>query len=106
MPAEIITDPALWDGFIEESPYGMLFHRWDFLKIIEKHSGYTLYPYGVYRGKELACLFPLYYRREKGMKMVFSPPPGMCIPLHGICRISGIRRAQAKKKREVPHRSG
>lgn len=99
MPAEIIHDPALWDGFIEESPYGMLFHRWDFLKIIEKHSGYTLYPYGVYRGEELACLFPLYYRRDKGMKMVFSPPPGMCIPYMGFV-VSPVYDTLKQKRKE------
>jgi hypothetical protein len=84
MVVKLIDDKGLWDKFIEESPYGTIFHLWDFLKIIEKHSGCKLYPYGVYRGGELTCLFPVYVRNFMGSIMVFSPPPGMAIPYLGF----------------------
>lgn len=74
MAARIIEDEAVWDRFVESSPYGTLFHRWKFLKIMEKYSGYTLMPYGIYRSEELSCVFPLFYKYEKGLKIVASPP--------------------------------
>lgn len=74
MPATIINDEKVWDRFIDNSPYGTLFHRWKFLKIMEKYSHYTLLPYGIFKGKELACLFPLFYKADKGLRVVASPP--------------------------------
>lgn len=50
MTVTMINDKDLWDRFVDESPYGLLFHKWDFLHIIEKHTGYQLLPYGVYKG--------------------------------------------------------
>ncbi len=83
MSIKLLDNPALWDKFIEESPYGMIFHRWEFLRIIEKYSGFRLYPFGVYRGEELVCTFPLFYKSYGGLRMVFSPPPGVCVPYLG-----------------------
>lgn len=83
MPAELLEDRGQWDEFVEESPDGMLFHRWDFLKIVERHTGYRLLPLGVRRGNELVCVFPLFFRSLKGLNMVFSPPPGACVPYLG-----------------------
>src|SRR5512146_163575 len=76
MSIEIIDDMGLWDGFIEESPQGMLFHRWDFLKIIEKYTHYRLFPYGIYEGRELVSVIPIFYKSTKGIKMAYSPPQG------------------------------
>jgi hypothetical protein len=84
MVVKLIDDKALWDKFIAESPYGTLFHQWEPLQLIEKHSGCKLYTYGMYRGGELVCLFPLYVRNFLGSVMVFSPPPGMAIPQLGF----------------------
>jgi hypothetical protein len=74
MTITLMDDGALWDRFVEESPYGLLFHRWDFLKLIEKYSGYKLFPYGVYKGDELICLFPAFYRVKSGLRFLYSPP--------------------------------
>lgn len=84
MPVELINDRILWDRFIDESPYGSIFHKWDFLKIVEKYTGYKLLTYGIYRGNELVCVFPLYYRVYMGLKLVFSPPPQSCLPYLGF----------------------
>lgn len=83
LTTRLIDDKGLWDDFVEASPYGLLFHRWDFLKLIEKHSGYQLLPYGIFLGKELICVFPLFLRKYLGLKMVFSPPPQTAVPYLG-----------------------
>jgi hypothetical protein len=41
----LIQDQTSWDQFIDNSPHGLLFHKWNFLKTIELHSGYELLPY-------------------------------------------------------------
>lgn len=84
MAVELIRDNGLWDSFIEKSSHGLLFHKWDFLKAIERHTKFQLLPYGVYLGEELICLYPVFYRKYQGLKMVFSPPPGSSIPYLGF----------------------
>lgn len=84
MTIRIIEDWKVWDSLVDESPYGLIFHKSDFLKIVEKHSGHILIPYGIYRGDDLICVFPIYYRKYKGIKMAFSPPPSMGIPYMGF----------------------
>jgi hypothetical protein len=74
MAIELIADKATWDRFIDESPNSLLFHKWDFLQIVEKHTRYKLFPYGIYLGGELVSVIPLFYQKRKGLKFVYSPP--------------------------------
>jgi Acetyltransferase (GNAT) domain len=96
---KLISDRGLWDKFVETSPNGLIFHRWDFLKVIEKHSKYQLLPYGVYLGNELICVYPLFYRRYNGLKMLFSPPPGSSIPYLGfvMCEVYDSLKQRRKE---------
>jgi hypothetical protein len=85
MVLEIVKDRELWDSFVESSPYGLLFHRWDYMAITAEYAGYRLLPYGVYRGEELVCLAPLYFKSAHGVKMLFSPPPMQAVvPYQGF----------------------
>lgn len=72
--AEPVTDKALWDRFVDESPNAQLFHKWDFLRIQEKYTGYRLYPCGIYHGDELISIIPLFHKKKKGFNFVYSPP--------------------------------
>jgi hypothetical protein len=83
LTATIIEDKALWDRTVEQSPYGQLFHKWDCLKIAEKHTGSKLLPYGIYNGNELISVFPVFIRKYLGINAVFSPPPQTLIPFLG-----------------------
>jgi hypothetical protein len=84
MTVKIIEDKDLWAKFVDESPDGLLFHKWDFLKIMEKHTNYKLLSYGIYKGDKLIAIFPLFFKRYKGLKMVFSPPPQTGVPYLGF----------------------
>jgi hypothetical protein len=75
MVIELIKDKDIWDRFIDKSNDGTLFHKWDCLKIMEKYTNSKLLSYGIYKGDVLICIFPLFLK-SKGLKMVFSPPPG------------------------------
>lgn len=84
MTIELIEDRKIWDDFVDESPYGVLSHKWDFLKIAEKYSGYELHTYGVYKGNKLLGIYPLFYKNVKGFKTIFSPPFRWGIPYLGF----------------------
>jgi hypothetical protein len=99
MSVKIIEDQRLWDEFVEKSPYGMLYHRWDFLKVIEKHAGYRLHPYGVYKGEELACVFPIFTKSYLGLRFIFSPPPRTGVPYMGPV-ISPLYDSYKQRKKE------
>mgnify|MGYP005853117161 FL=1 len=99
MSVEIIEDREAWDRFIDHSPYGTLFHKWDFLKIIGKYTGYRPMTYGVYEGGELACAFPLFYKVNRGIKWLFSPPPGTTVPYLGPV-LSGTYDALRQHEKE------
>lgn len=75
MTVETIKDRETWDTFVDESTGGLLFHKWDFLKITEEHTGYRFNPHGIYKGEELISVFPLFCRNVHGLKTAFSPPP-------------------------------
>jgi hypothetical protein len=83
MTLTIVEDKSVWDSFIDASQSGTLFHKWDFLKIIEKYSGCKLFRYGFYKGNKLTCVFPVLYKTKMTLTMAFSPPPGTGIPYLG-----------------------
>jgi hypothetical protein len=71
---ETIGDKAVWERFVDESPDGTIFHRWDFLKIVEKYTKYQLYPYGIYQDGLLICIIPFFLCSRRGLKLMLSPP--------------------------------
>ena len=75
MVIKLIKDKEIWDRFIDQSYDSLLFHKWDFLKIMEKYTNSELLSYGIYKGDALICAFPLFFKTYKGLKMIFSPPP-------------------------------
>lgn len=83
MAINLMIEKTKWDQFIDESPYGLLYHKWDFLKLIEKYTQYVLMPYGIYKGEELVCVFPVFYKKIMGLKFLFSPPPQSGVPYLG-----------------------
>ncbi len=73
------SDIKEWDRIVSESPYGTLFHHWDWLKITEKHTRTKLYPLiGIKKGVAIG-IFPLFFQRKGPIRMVFSPPPHAAI---------------------------
>jgi hypothetical protein len=100
MGIEILKDRDAWDRFVDESPYGSVFHRWDLLKIVEKHSGFRLLPYGITRGDDLLALLPLFTRRMFGMRMIMSPPPKAGLPNMGLVVAGSFDRLRQHQKEQ------
>jgi len=78
-----VSKAQLWDSYIDSSINGTLYHSWDWLKIVEKHSKYKLYPLVFYDKDDDKPfgLFPVFHKKLCGVSMVFSPPPGSAITL-------------------------
>lgn len=100
MAVMMINDKALWDKFVDESPYGLLFHKWDFLHIIEKHTGCQLLTYGIYKGNLLIAVFPLFYKKIMGLKTLFSPPPMSSVPYLGFVMYRDYDNFRRDRKEE------
>ncbi|WP_332450211.1 GNAT family N-acetyltransferase [Methanoculleus sp.] len=99
MVLKLVNDREIWDLFVDASPHGLLFHKWDYITITAQHTGYRLLPYGVYKGEELVCLVPLYFKNVHGMKMLFSPPPMQAVvPYQGLVLEKGFDRLKLGKK--------
>jgi hypothetical protein len=100
MVVELLEDKGRWDKFVEASPEGSLFHKWDFLKTVERHSRSRFLPYCVYSGEELRCIFPFFTGRRHGLTAMKSPPRLAQIPYLGPAFDPSVqaRRAVGKEK--------
>jgi hypothetical protein len=95
---EIISDQRTWDNFVEENPTATLMHNWNFLKTIEKHTGYKVLNYGIYHDEELKCIIPLFYKQILLQKLLFSPPPQSGVPYLGFVLRDSYFKMRADQK--------
>jgi len=101
MSVEIIESKKEWDEFIDDSYNGMLFHKWDFLKIAEKHSKMKLYTYGIYKGNTLVAVLPLYVIKKGFFKIALTQPPRTAIPYSGFVLSSDFKNLKQGKKEGI-----
>jgi hypothetical protein len=101
MVVELLEDKERWDQFIESSPQGSLFHKWHFLKIVERHSGHRFLPYCVYAGEELRCVFPFFVGKDHGLTVMNSPPPNTQIPYLGPAFDPSVQARKATAKERI-----
>ncbi len=88
------ADAKRWDDIVNSSVNGTLYHTWDWLKIVEKHSSSKLFPLVFFDAdddKPFGAI-PLFYMRKFGVKMVFSPPPGSSITLGPLLNGKGYKQ--------------
>lgn len=98
MHARTIFDKGWWDEFVADSPGGTLFHRWEFLEIIARYTGFKMLPYATFRGEEPVCIFPLFYKSYGGLKVVFSPPLQTNVPYLGPAFSPGYYSLRQRRK--------
>ena len=101
MVVELLDDKKRWDQFVETSPQGSLFHRWDFLKTVERHSKYKFLPYCIYSGEELRCILPFFVGRERGLTVMKSPLPNTQIPFLGPAFDPSVQVCRATTKEKI-----
>ncbi len=101
MVVELLDDKKRWDQFVETSPQGSLFHKWDFLKTVERHSKYQFLPYGVYSDEQLRCIFPFFTGRNHGLTVMNSPPSHTQIPYLGPTFDPSVQTLKATAKAKI-----
>jgi lipid II:glycine glycyltransferase (peptidoglycan interpeptide bridge formation enzyme) len=88
------TDSKRWDDIVASSASGTLYHTWEWLRIVEKHSQSKLFPLVFFDSEDDAPFgaIPLFYMKKLGLKMVFSPPPRAAITLGPILLNKGYKQ--------------
>jgi len=94
---EVTRDKKLWNEIVNKSCQGSIFHTWEWLKIAEKHTGFRFYPIVGYIGDEKIGIFPLFYKRRYGIRMVFSPPPYSAISYLGPALLNYVNLKEDKR---------
>ena len=64
-----------WDALVEQSLNNTLFHSWEWLKIMEKHSGARMHALVARLGSNDVGLLPVFSKKSRGFRFLFSPPP-------------------------------
>jgi lipid II:glycine glycyltransferase (peptidoglycan interpeptide bridge formation enzyme) len=101
MSIKLISDNKLWDEFVDSSPDGLLFHKWNFLEAMAEFTGYTLENYGIYDDSELIALFPIFSKSLFGFKTLFSPPPQTNVPYLGFIMNSDYYSSKQDRKESL-----
>jgi len=63
-----------WDDYVESSPFGTIFHTWQWLKIMEKHTNSTLYPLQIFKGSTHIANYPIFFKKKGFLRVALSPP--------------------------------
>lgn len=98
MDIKICTDEEEWSKITENSPHSTIFHEWRFLKIIEKNTGSKFYPILGLDGTTVIGAYPLFFKKQGLLNMVFSPPPHCAVPYLGPLIIGYNDLKQSKKE--------
>lgn len=94
-------DRETWDRYVNQSPQGSIFHRYDVIEIFENLSGGEFHLLIGHKGQEPVGLFPVLELRKLGMSMTFSPPPRMGIPYQGPIHLNVTKLKQRKRERRM-----
>jgi len=100
---ELMEDEEKWNDNVERSPMGSIFHKWEFLKVVEKHTSSQLHTLIGYKGQEPIGLFPVFEIEKGPIKTVFSPPPEVGVPFMGPILLNYGHLKQ--RKRESRHKN-
>jgi hypothetical protein len=71
---------TLWDGIVERSPQGTIFHTREWLTIIAKHTHSQLFLLVGYIGNEPVAAIPFFYRKRSLFNIVSSPMGSTLVP--------------------------
>lgn len=63
-----------WNDYIQSSSFGTIFHTWEWLKIMEKHTNSTLYALQLFKGEEHTANYPIFLKTKWLLRFAFSPP--------------------------------
>lgn len=90
-----------WNGWVERSPHGTVFHQIEFLRVLERHADATLHLLVGYKGEQPIGFFPVFEQRKGPMTTVSSPPSGLGVPHLGPALLAGGRKQRKRERLNV-----
>ncbi|MFW6271765.1 MAG: GNAT family N-acetyltransferase [Desulfosalsimonas sp.] len=72
-----------WDEFVLAHPLGTFFHLFDWLRLAEWKTGFSLKPLVIESGGNIYGLMPVFVKKYYGITLCLSPPPKMATPWMG-----------------------
>ncbi|ADJ15483.1 lipid II:glycine glycyltransferase FemX [Halalkalicoccus jeotgali] len=95
-----VADPAEWNGYVERSPQGTVFHRAECLSVLADHAGGRAHLLAGYKGHEPVGIFPVTVLSKARITTAFSPPPGYLVPYLGPVLLSNgnLKQRKAEKR--------
>ena len=89
-----------WNGFVERSRQGDLFHRLDALQVQADYTGADCHPLVGFKGQEPVGIFPAFTISKGGVSTAFSPPPNLWIPHLGpaLLNVDKLKRRKAERR--------
>ncbi|NUB92756.1 GNAT family N-acetyltransferase [Haloterrigena sp. SYSU A121-1] len=97
-----VADPSeqeTWNRYVDRSPQGTVFHRYEALECLRDHSGATLYPLVGYKGNHPVGIFPVFELNSGPFSLVFSPPYELGIPNLGPALLDMDQMKQRKQEK-------
>ena len=88
-----------WNEFVSNSPHGTIFHRLEFLRVLERHTKGDLHLLIGYKSEEVRGIFPFFERSIGPVRLLTSPPPGMGVPYLGPALLNFKKMKQRKAER-------
>ncbi|MDL5360586.1 GNAT family N-acetyltransferase [Halalkalicoccus sp. NIPERK01] len=94
------SDPAEWNGYVERSPQGTVFHRAECVSVLADHADGRAHLLVGYKGQEPVGVFPVTAISRARITTAFSPPPGFLIPYLGPALLSNgsLKQRKAEKR--------
>jgi len=68
------TELDFWDDYINDTTSSTIFHKIEWLMAAAEHTKMQFMPLAVSKGKDIICLFPLFYKKKYGLRVLLSPP--------------------------------
>jgi len=98
---DTLEDGEQWNSYVERSPQGGVFHRFEALAVQADHADATLHPLVGYKGQEPVGLFPVFGVRKGPVRTAFSPPPDLRVPYLGPALLNMDKLKQRKAERRL-----
>lgn len=91
-------EKVFWDSLVERSSYSTIFHKWDFLEIIKKHTGLKLYRLIAFKGTTPVGIYPVFLQKKPFTKIILSPPSNALLLYMGPAFVDYEKLKQSSKE--------
>lgn len=98
--AESDADADRWNRWVDRSPHGTVFHRYEALDVQAEHGDVDSHLLIGYKGEEPVGILPIFERRIGPISVAFSPPPDLLVSYLGpaLLNMEALRRRKQDRR--------